>query len=90
MNKIKKKKMLPYSAIDYAAYQTRSLMHATDNGGSSVGAAFTHSWLVPSTQDLCGTNFKPNHPQSQQILDPGHVEFFFKFYYLFLPIFVKF
>ena len=67
--------MLPYSAIDYAAYQTRTLMHATDNGGSSA-AAFTHSWLVPSTQDLCGTNFKPNHPQSQQILDPGHVEFF--------------
>ncbi|XP_070494223.1 protein trachealess-like isoform X2 [Chironomus tepperi] len=62
--------MMPYSAIDYAAYQTRTLM---DNGGSGA-AAFTHSWLVPSTQDLCGTNFKPNHPQSQQILDPGILE----------------
>ena len=71
--------MLPYSAIDYAAYQTRTLIHTSDNGGS--GAAFTHSWLVPSTQDLCGTNFKPNHPQSQQILDPGHVESFLLFYY---------
>lgn len=66
--------MLPYSAaIDYAAYQTRSILHPPDGAGS---AGFTHSWLVPSSQDLCGANFKPNH-QQQQILDPGHVEFSF-------------
>lgn len=78
--------MLPYSAIDYAAYQTRSLMHPGDNGGHGAAAAFTHSWLVPSTQDLCGTNFKPNHPQSQPILDPGHVEFLFSFFLIFLDL----
>lgn len=62
--------MLPYSAIDYAAYQTRSLIHPQEGGGS----AFTHSWLVPGGQDLCGGNFKPQQPQ--QIIDPRHVSSF--------------
>jgi hypothetical protein len=71
--------MLPYSAvaaIDYAAYQSRPGLSSAINNGAS----FTHSWLVP-TQDLCGVNFKPNQPQNQLIVDPGHVEKFFLCFY---------
>jgi hypothetical protein len=35
--------MLPYSTIDYAAYQSRPMSDAV------VAAAFTHSWLVVET-----------------------------------------
>jgi hypothetical protein len=60
--------MLPYSAIDYAAaYQSRP----GNFGGSSAAAAaaaFTHSWLVPSSQEVA--NFSPNQ---QPPLDTGHV-----------------
>jgi hypothetical protein len=62
--------MLPYSAIDYAAYQTRSLIHPQE----AAGSAFTHSWLVQNSPDLCGAGLRNNHnQQAQQILDPGHV-----------------
>ncbi|KAG5679744.1 hypothetical protein PVAND_009288 [Polypedilum vanderplanki] len=69
-------KMLPYSAIDYAAYQTRTLIHPQDTASSA--SAFTHSWLVQNSPDLCGASFKTNQ-QTQQILDPGHVNFFIHF-----------
>lgn len=73
--------MLPYSAvaIDYAAYQSRPGLSSSN--GAPLGASFTHSWLVP-TQDLCGVNFKPNQQQNQLIVDPGHVERFFLFFYV--------
>ncbi|KAG5679748.1 hypothetical protein PVAND_009290 [Polypedilum vanderplanki] len=63
--------MLPYSAIDYAAYQTRTLIHPQDTASSA--SAFTHSWLVQNSPDLCGASFKTNQ-QTQQILDPGILE----------------
>jgi hypothetical protein len=75
--------MLPYSAvaaIDYAAYQSRPGLSASN--GAPLGASFTHSWLVP-TQDLCGVNFKPNQQQNQLIVDPGHVERLFYFFMIF-------
>ncbi|CRK97358.1 CLUMA_CG010749, isoform A [Clunio marinus] len=60
--------MLPYStvaAIDYAAYQSRSGLSASN------GTSFTHSWLVP-TQEISSVNFKPNQ---QQPIEPGHVSY---------------
>lgn len=60
--------MMPYSAIatiDYtSAYQSRPGLQTTANG-----AAFTHSWLVPSNdEEMCNVNFRHQH------FEPGHVE----------------
>jgi hypothetical protein len=67
--------MLPYSAmagIDYAAYQSRPGLSTNSN---NVGAALSHSWLVP-TQDLGGVNAGLNHQQTQH---SGHVFVFIYF-----------
>lgn len=75
--------MLPYSAvaaIDYAAYQSRP--HSMSSSANNIGmaaAAFTHSWLVPSStvnEELpYAVHDNSNKIQYQKdIVEPGHVK----------------
>lgn len=83
--------MLPYSAVamDYANYQRAAGPGPTTGPiGMSIGGppSFTHSWLVPPPQDLCGmSQYKTNAPNLQQPpIDSGHVLHKILFIYFFL------
>lgn len=58
-------RMLPYAAIDYAAYQSRPVLPAA----AHLGSSFAHSWFVP--QELSREHFNPN--QQLQPIEPEHV-----------------
>lgn len=90
--------MIPYSAamaMDYMGYHHHQQHHRLSPGnpmmhGSGSGAAFAHSWLVPS-QDLYSAvtynQFSSNQPvthKPEPILDPRHVDFTDFFYIFFV------